>query len=520
MKLRTGMPLSAPLPLAAVARTGLVLALTALLAPSAAAADVTLHAVPFPERSTLDIPFAATVRTPAGGSLEGEVKAEGAQTRVAISWKRMKPAILFGGNVTSYVVWVVTKDGVAENLGELFVRDAKGDATFATGRKVFGLMVTAEPFPGVTRPSDVVVFTGGAPKPGKAKSEPFAFGRFAADSKPSTPSIASLEWTSEEPLELVQARAILAMAQNVKAGDQDQRTVREAETALAQAVNSTRGGSPRAVVDYARRAAALASEAIRDVARRRAAEEAARLEAEQRAKEASLREEAADEADRRRQSESALAQIEELRQKTVLDLEQTRQAAAALAAAKAQLEAETVRLGGEKAALQQERDALAARLGGALDKVATTTKTARGLVVNLPGISFDTGKATLKPDTRVTVGKLAGILLMIPELNIRVEGYTDSIGKAGTNLKLSTERARNVFGLLREQGIAETRMTFEGYGAENPAAANDTADGRAKNRRVEIIVAEGQIQAAPKAAAAEAPATRARAAGPAEAPKK
>jgi outer membrane protein OmpA-like peptidoglycan-associated protein len=478
----------------------LAAALTAalLLAPAAIGADVTLQAVQFPERTTIDIPFTATDRAPAGGTLEGEVRAEGAQTRVAIAWRRMKPAILFGGDMTSYAVWVVTKDGVAENLGELFVRDEKGEATFATGRKVFGLLVTAEPFPGTTRPSETVVFTGGAPKPGKAKSEPFSFGRFATDARPGTSSIASLPWESDEPLELVQARAILAMAEKVKAADPDQRIVREARTALVQAENSTRGGSPKAVVDYARRAAALASEAIRDVARRRAIEEAARVEAERVAKEAALKAEAVDEADRRRQTEAALAQIEELRQKTVLDLEQTRQAAAALAAAKAQLEAEMARLEEEKAALRRERDALAARLGGALEKVASTTKTARGLVVNLPGISFDTGKATLKPATRVTLGKLAGILLMIPDLNIRVEGHTDLTGRAETNRKLSGERARNVADLLREQGISGDRMVFEGYGAENPVASNTSAAGRAENRRVEIVVAEGTIEAAPK----------------------
>ena len=467
-------------------------------APAAGAAEVTLHAVPFPERTTVDVPFAATDRAPAGATLEAEVRAEGAQTRVAVSWKRMRPAMLFGGDVTSYALWAVTKDGVAENLGELFVKAAKGETSFSTGQKVFGLMVTAEPFPGVTRPGELVVFTSGAPKPARARSAPFPFSRFSTDAKPAHASIAALDWTSEEPLEVVQARAILAMAERLKAGDPDQRAVREARTALAQAENSARGGSAAAVVDYARRAAALSSEAIREVARRRAAEEAARLEAERRAKEAALKAEAADEADRRRQTEAALAEIEQLRQKTALDLEQTRQAAAALAVAKAQLEEERARLLEQKAALQKERDALAARLGGALEKVASTTRTARGLVVNLPGISFDTGKATLKPATRVTVGKLAGILLMIPELNIRVEGYTDSTGSAATNRKLSEDRARNVADLLREQGIDGERMVSEGYGAENPVASNATAEGRAQNRRVEIIVAEGTIEAAPK----------------------
>ncbi len=489
-------------------------ALAALLvaAGSAAAAEVTLNAIQYPERSSITVPFAATAVAPAGASLEASVRAEGAQTRVEISWKKMKPAILFGGDITSYVAWVVTKDGVYENLGELFVKDASDSATFSTGKKVFGLMVTAEPFPGIGRPTDLVVFTNGATEPQKAKSEPFAFGKFMSDARPANASISAMEWKSKEPLELVQAKAIFALAEKVKAGDVNAKAMDEAKIAIAQAENSTKGGSSKSVTDYSRRGAALASEAIRDLYRKRAADEAARIAAEQKAKEDALKQAAVSEADKRRQTETALAQLETLKEKTELDLQQTKQAAAALAAAKAQLEA-------EKAALQKERDALAARLGGALDKVASTTKTARGMVVNLEGISFDTGKATLKPDTRVTIGKLAGILLMIPELNIRIEGYTDSTGKADANLKLSSERAKNVFGLLRDQGIPETRMAYEGYGSENPIAPNDTTAGKAKNRRVEIIVAEGQIQAAPKAAPAPAPAA-APAAKPPAAPKK
>jgi outer membrane protein OmpA-like peptidoglycan-associated protein len=476
-------------------------ALAALLVAAfgATAADVSLNAIQYPEKTSIDVPFTSTERAPAGASLEAEIRAEGAQTRVEMSWKKMTPAILFGGDITSYAAWVVTKDGVAENLGELFVNSASGSATFSTGKKVFGLMVTAEPFPGVTRPTDLVIFTNGPANPKKAKSEAFTFGKFMSEARPANASIATTPWKSGEPLELAQAKAVLATAEKVKAGDVNAKAMAEAKIAFTQAENSSRGGSSKAVTDYSRRATALASEAIRDTYRRRAADAAARIEAEQRAKEAALTRSAMSEAEKRKETETALAKLEELKQKTELDLQQTRQAAAALAAAKAQLES-------EKAALQKERDALAARLGGALEKVASTTKTARGMVVNLEGISFDTGKATLKPDTRVTIGKLAGILLMIPDLNIRIEGYTDSTGQAATNMKLSAERAKNVFGLLREQGIDEARMAYEGYGAENPIAANDTAEGRAKNRRVEIIVAEGLIQAAPKAAPAAAPA--------------
>ena len=227
------------------------------------------------------------------------------------------------------------------------------------------------------------------------------------------------------------------MAEKEKSGDPDRRLAREARVALSQAEGLPRGGSPKAAADEARRAAALASEALREVARRREAEEAARLEAEKRAREAASKVAAVDEADRRRQAEAALAEIEELRQKTALDLERTRLSAAALAASGAQLEEERGRLVEEREALRRERDALAAGLADALEKVAPTLETARGLVATLPGTSFDPGKAALRAAARVTIGKLAGILLMVPEHNVRIEGYTDSAGNAAANRKLS-----------------------------------------------------------------------------------
>ncbi len=494
----------------AAAALGLVAALGSVL--PATAAEVNLSAVQFPERKTIDLTFAATDRAPAGAVLQASVRAEGPQTKVQVSWKKMKPALLYGGDVTSYVLWSVTKDGVAENLGELFVEDPSGDVTFQTGKKQFGLMVTAEPFPGVTRTGDLVVFTSQAAPAGKAPSAPFTYSKFVSEAKAANPSIGNMEWKSDEPLSLVQARNVLALAEKVGAASVNPKSMEEARRTFAQAQNSTKsGGSGKAVLDYSRRTVSLASEAIRDLYRKRAADEAARVEAERRAQEEQLRQAALSEADRRKQTEEAMVELEKLRRETQLDLEQTKKAAAALTAAKASLEtdkaallAEKAKLEQEQAALKKERDALASRLGGALERVAETKKTARGLVVNLPGISFDTGKATLKPDTRVTLGKLSGILMMLPDLNIRVEGYTDSTGSAATNQKLSSERAMNVFAFLRELGIAETRMAYEGYGPENPVAPNDSADGRAKNRRVEIVVAEGKIEAAPKTAPAPA----------------
>jgi outer membrane protein OmpA-like peptidoglycan-associated protein len=116
--------------------------------------------------------------------------------------------------------------------------------------------------------------------------------------------------------------------------------------------------------------------------------------------------------------------------------------------------------------------------------------------VSLPDILFDTNKATLKPNAQVALGKLAGIVSVFPNINLRVEGHTDSTGSDAINNPLSRDRANSVMAFLRQQGVAASRMSAEGYGSRIPVADNGTVEGRAKNRRVEIILAEGTIQPA------------------------
>ena len=129
--------------------------------------------------------------------------------------------------------------------------------------------------------------------------------------------------------------------------------------------------------------------------------------------------------------------------------------------------------------------------------MAEVRSSGRGLILSLSsGILFDVNRSALKPAARVTLAKLAGILLMLPDVNLRVEGYTDASGKPGVNQKLSKGRADAVAAFLAVQGVAEARMKSEGYGSENPVAPNETAAGKARNRRVEVVLAEGEIRPA------------------------
>ena len=479
------------------ARPAVLLAALALgLPPVARAAEVRLNEVVFDGKSAVDIPFVATVRAPAGATLEAEVRPDGDRTRVVFAWRKMKPAILFGGNVTTYVAWAVARDGTVESLGELGVVEAKGETTLTSARKAFGLLVTAETVPGLALPSDVVLFTGGAPDPRKARSEPFTHAGLSGSAKPRNATIATLEWTQPEPVELVKARTLVALAEAAK-GDRELRALPDARAALGRAEASWIREGAKAPAEEARRAAFYASEALREAEKRRAAEEAARLEAERKAKEAAERDRSADEAERRRQAEATLAEVEDLRQQALRDQERTRLANAALAAATAQLEAERLALAGRQEELGREREVFAGRLADALGKVATTEETPRGLVVVIPGASFEAGRSALTAAGRTAIGTLAGILLMVPEKNVRVEGHSEPTKNVQAARKLADERARTVADLLREQGVAGERIAFEGYGADRPVASNATAEGRTANRRLEIVVAEGAIAPPP-----------------------
>ncbi len=515
------------------------------LAPPGAAAELPLTVIQYPDKRSIDVPFTATSRAPSGATLEAEVELKQGQARIDVSFGKMQPAVLFGGNVTSYVLWSVSRAGIVENLGELWIANESGSARFQTGMKEFALFVTAEPVPGIWRPSDMVVFSSGPTKSRYAKNSTLVFSAFGPAFQHERESIGTLRWQGQEPLELYQARKAVEAGESLGLENYDEKSMREAKTTLAQAVNSQgRGGSSKAVTDYSRRTVALVTAAGRAMDKalqeKAEAEAAAKRKAEvdalsQKATEAQQSAAAADAA--RQQAEAAGRHAEELRSQAEMQKDQAERAkadmaaaAAALAAQKSALESQMAALEVEKDAAEKakadlaataasldeqkrelemqmstlaaenertraERDALARRLVGALASVAQTEETARGVVVSLSDILFDTNKATLKPQAQIALAKLTGVLSVFPDLNLRVEGYTDSTGTDEINNKLSKERASSVVAFLQREGVPEARIASEGYGSRYPAATNGTAEGRAKNRRVEIVLAEGVVAA-------------------------
>jgi outer membrane protein OmpA-like peptidoglycan-associated protein len=202
---------------------------------------------------------------------------------------------------------------------------------------------------------------------------------------------------------------------------------------------------------------------------------------------------------------AALAeQAAALRAKADADAARAAAEATRLEAENARAQAEQARRDAEAQASQaqslaaqseQEKAELRERLREQLHVILETRETARGLIVNLSDVLFDTASANLKPGAREKLARVSGILASHPGLRLEVEGHTDSVGAADYNQRLSERRAETVRAYLVEQRIEPASVVTVGLGESQPVATNDTAAGRQQNRRVEIIVSGEAIGA-------------------------
>ena len=173
-----------------------------------------------------------------------------------------------------------------------------------------------------------------------------------------------------------------------------------------------------------------------------------------------------------RSARRSQTQAEQARQQAELDKQQATQQAQQAETDKAQMRARM---------LQQ------------LNQILETTDTARGLIVNMPDVLFDTGKADLQPVARERLAKVAGILIAYPDIRVEIDGYTDSTGSLEFNQQLSQQRADAVRNYLASQGVNSSAIRTQGFGPSQPIASNDTPSGRQQNRRVELVVSGSSI---------------------------
>jgi outer membrane protein OmpA-like peptidoglycan-associated protein len=478
------------------------------------------------------------------GKGSAKVESERGVIKIGAEFKNMAPPSSFGPEYLTYVLWAISPDGRPVNLGELTLNDygmgstSKIDTT--SDIQTFGMIVTAEPYYSVTQPSDAVVMenlvrptTQGVVENISAKFELLPRGIYTNHGKASgfTPILVG----KKDPFELYEAQNAVQLARLAGAGKYATDSFQKAEEALQQSLKyQVQKPGQKPVITMAREAC-LRAEDARIIALR--AERAEALENErnagiarenaekQKADEARMH--AEDEARARRQAEFDRLQAEQAKTEAMTLAQNAQQEAAnarlekeaanrakaealqakadadaARAAAVAQQNQLSAEVDRSKVALadadrlrlkaEQDQAQLRQQLLDQFNSILQTRDTARGLIVNMSDVLFDTARYTLKPGAREKLAKVSGIILGHPGLKIAVEGHTDSVGGDEYNMKLSDNRAAAVRDFLVAQGVPASAVSSKGFGKTMPVADNASAAGRQQNRRVELVVS-GEI---------------------------
>jgi outer membrane protein OmpA-like peptidoglycan-associated protein len=472
---------------------------------------------------------------------KAEVQARPGYTDVEAEFKQLGNATKFGSEFLTYVLWAVSPEGRAANLGEVLLdKEGSGKLKVSTPLQTFSLVVTAEPYFAVRMPSELVVMENEIRKDTKGKLftiEKYSLLKKARYQKLDNPLSLTLDLKSQ-PLDLYEARNAVAIAKSNAAETYAPEIYKKAEASLQMAENALKSRADRKqVVSQSRQAVQFSQDALtlaleREEAERLAMEKKAREDAEKQARqeaEAEAARRAKAEADRiqaeaqkaqadaqRAQAEIEKAKAEAARVRAESERAQAEASRAQAEASRAKAEAERLRaeaaqrdadhqkqqaLAAEQQAIaaKQEADrlrdqaeadkaALRAKLLEQFRAVLETRDTDRGLVINMGDVLFDSGKYTLRPLAREKLARIAGIVMNYPELKIESEGHTDNIGSEEFNQKLSEQRASEVRTYLMSQGLKENAITSAGRGFSIPVASNDSAAGRQQNRRVELIV--------------------------------
>jgi len=487
----------------------------------------TAKALTYRRGSTAKVLFRGTDLMPPGA---GEAKVENKGNRVEIDAKfeGVEEATKFGLEYLTYVLWAVSPQGRAVNLGEVEIKNGSAEVKAITDMQTFGMVVTAEPYFAVSQPGDEVVLENANDAGGESISATYELlGRGVYSSSNTKIEGAIFGIDRKTPVELFEARNAVRIAKNANAPKYAESTIAKADQQLQTAEDAYRQKrDTKSVVSAARDAVQTAEEARVISVKRKAEDDAqAQADADRRAAEertAKAQADAEEQATRRREADQARLQAEAAKAEALRMKEEAMKAAADAAKAKedadkarqaavaeqqaalaqkqaAEVEAEKARQAAAKA--EGEKADLRAQLLAQLNSILQTNDSARGLIVNMSDVLFDTGSFTLKPGAREKLAKVSGILLAHPGLTMQIEGHTDSVGGDELNQRLSEQRAGSVRDFLGQQGVALSSITAQGFGKTEPVASNDTAEGRQRNRRVEIVVNGDSIGTAADAAA-------------------
>src|SRR5436309_1823933 len=338
---------------------------------------------------------------------EAKVQNKGSRVEIEAKFVGLDEATKFGLEYLTYVLWAVSPEGRAVNLGEVVLKGGAGEVKAITDMQTFGMIVTAEPYFAVTQPGNTVVLEN-VINTSMTRVEDIAasyelVGRGVYSSTNTRIEGAIFGIDRKTPLELFEARNSVRIAHNALADKYAAATLAKAEQQLRAAEEAYAHRSDRKAVAAAAREVVVTAEEARVMAIKQKAEVRVQL-------------------------------------------------------------------------LSQ------------LNSILQTRDSARGLIVNMSDVLFDTGSFTLKPGAREKLAKISGILLAHSGLTLQIEGHTDSVGGDEFNQQLSERRADSVRDFLAEQGVPGSSITARGFGKTQPVASNDTPEGRQRNRRVELVV--------------------------------
>lgn len=414
----------------------------------------------------------------------GHAKVDSKSGRLDIDAKldHMLPANKFDLEYLTYVLWAITPEGRANNLGEILLKNGNGSLHVTTELQAFGMIVTAEPYFAVTQPSDVVVAeniirpdTVGMEEAINARYELLAKGAYASTVEPIRDAVYGID--SKTPIELFEARNAVRIARAARADQYATPSFQKAQELLQQAEGAYLRKQGKTPVGTLARNAAQTAEDARVISIRRQEELRIAKERQDAAdREAKAKAEAEAEATRRAQAEAERARAEQAK----AEADRAR-----AEAEHAKQEAEAARA----AALEQQQLAQAAA-----EKASLAAQQAEQMRQKAEAERAEMrGRLLLRPAARERLAKIAGILLAYPDLHLEIEGYTDSIGSDAYNQNLSEKRAAAVQEYLVQQGIPASSIAARGLGKLQPVADNATSSGRQQNRRVELVVSGDMI---------------------------
>jgi len=514
----------------------------------------TIRAVKYEHRSgKTQIDFHGTNLMPRASG-EATIESKRGAMEVHVTFKDLDNPTSFGTEYLTYVMWAISPEGRSVNMGEVLVGDNhRSKLEVTTDLQAFALIVTAEPYYAVRRPSNVVIAenairsdTVGTTEAVDAKYELIDRGGYIPTGYHMDPVVLN----SKLPLEFFEARNAVRIARAAGAESYAASSYEKAESQMKQAEdlgtmkhvdrNAVIAASRQVVqtaddsreiavkrMDADRASAARDSEAAKlaSARARSTSDTQARLDAEAATADANRRRAEADKATTEAQRLQQDAQADSDRNRAVAvnanqavsDAQQAQRSAEAdsdrnravavnanqavsdaqQAQRSAEADSDRNRLAAATSDQQlkqavRNREALRAKLLQQFNLIVATRDTARGLIVNLSDVVFDTGKSTLRPGAREKLAKISGIVLAYPDLRLAIEGNTDSVGGDAMNQRLSEQRADSVRAYLLHETIPAASMTSRGFGKTQPVATNDTAEGRQQNRRVELVVS-GEI---------------------------